>query len=74
MPLGDPRIQDLFLKAADIYLAELPTIPITQAKKLIPFDTTHWTGWPTQQNDYIHATTWWQMTPVILQNLRSTGH
>ena len=74
LPLGDPRIQDLFLKAADIYLAELPTIPITQAKKLIPFDTTHWTGWPTQANDYIHATTWWQMTPVILQNLRSTGH
>jgi peptide/nickel transport system substrate-binding protein len=74
LPLGDPRITDLFNRAADIYLSELPTIPITQAKKLIPFDTTHWTGWPTAQNDYIHATTWWQMTPVILQNLHSTGH
>jgi peptide/nickel transport system substrate-binding protein len=74
LPLGDPKIQDLFVKAADIYLSELPTIPITQAKKLIPFDTTHWTGWPTAQNNYIHATTWWQMTPVILQNLHSTGH
>ena len=74
LPLGDPQVQDLFVKAADIYLSELPTIPITQAKKLIPFDTTHWTGWPTAQNDYIHATTWWQMTPVILQNLHSTGH
>jgi peptide/nickel transport system substrate-binding protein len=74
LPLGDPQIQDLFVKAADIYLSELPTIPITQAKKLIPFDTTHWTGWPTSTNNYIHATTWWQMTPVILQNLHSTGH
>ena len=73
LPLGDPRVQDLFVKAADIYLSELPTIPITQAKKLIPFDTTHWTGWPTHDNNYIHATTWWQMTPVILQNLHSTG-
>ena len=73
LPLGDPQIKDLFVKAADIYLDELPTIPITQAKKLIPFDTTHWTGWPTHDNDYIHATTWWQMTPVILQNLHSTG-
>ena len=73
LPLGDPQIQPLFLQAADIYLSELPTIPITQAKKLIPFDTTHWTGWPTHDNNYIHATTWWQMTPVILQNLHSTG-
>ncbi len=73
MPLGDPAIKDLFVKAAEIYLSELPTIPITQAKKLIPFDNTHWTGWPTADNNYIQATTWWQMTPVILQNLHSTG-
>jgi peptide/nickel transport system substrate-binding protein len=73
LPLGDPQIQPLYLQAADIYLSELPTIPITQAKKLIPFDTTHWTGWPTHDNNYIHATTWWQMTPIILQNLHSTG-
>ncbi len=73
LPLGDPRIQDMFVKAADIYLSELPTIPITQAKKLIPFDTTHWTGWPTHDNNYVQATTWWQMTPLILQQLHSTG-
>ena len=74
LPLGDPQIQPLFVKAADIYLSELPTIPITQAKKLIPFDTTHWTGWPTHDNNYIQGTTWWQMTPIILQNIHSTGH
>ena len=73
LPLGDPQITPLYVKAAEIYLSELPTIPVTQAKKLIPFDTTHWTGWPTHDNNYIHATTWWQMTPVILQNLHSTG-
>jgi peptide/nickel transport system substrate-binding protein len=73
LPLGDPQIQPLFVKAADIYLSELPTIPIAQAKKLIPFDTTHWTGWPTHDNNYIQGTTWWQMTPIILQNIHSTG-
>ena len=54
-------------------LAGDQTIPITQAKKLIPFDTTHWTGWPTHDNNYIQGTTWWQMTPIILQNIHSTG-
>jgi peptide/nickel transport system substrate-binding protein len=73
LPLGDPQIQPLFVRAADIYLSELPTIPIAQAKKLIPFDTTHWTGWPTHDNNYIQGTTWWQMTPIILQNIHSTG-
>jgi len=74
LPLGDPQIQPLFVQAANIYLSELPTIPITQAKKLIPFDTTHWTGWPTHDNNYIQGTTWWQTTPIILQNIHSTGH
>ena len=73
LPLGDPKIDDLFLKAYEIYMAELPIIPITQAKKIIPFDTTYWTGWPTAENDYIHPPTWWQQFPVILQNLTATG-
>ncbi|TME99268.1 MAG: ABC transporter substrate-binding protein [Chloroflexi bacterium] len=73
LPLGDPKLQDLFLQATDIYLNELPDIPITQAKKLIPFDSTHWSGWPTHDKNLIQATTWWQMFPVILQNLHSTG-
>ena len=33
----------------DIYFKELPVIPVTQAKKIIPFDTTYWTGWPTNE-------------------------
>jgi peptide/nickel transport system substrate-binding protein len=70
LPLGDPKIDPLFVKAAEIYLSELPVIPITQAKKLIPFDTTHWTNWPTADNNYLHATTWWQSTHVIINSLK----
>jgi peptide/nickel transport system substrate-binding protein len=70
LPLGDPRIDPMFVKAAEIYLSELPVIPITQAKKLIPFDTTYWTNWPTAENNYLHATTWWQSTHLIINNLR----
>jgi len=73
LPLGDPKIDELFLKAYEIYMKELPVIPITQAKKIIPFDTTYWTGWPTSDDDYIHPPTWWQSFPVILQNLTASG-
>jgi peptide/nickel transport system substrate-binding protein len=73
LPLGDPKIDELFLQAWDIFMEELPYIPITQAKKIIPFDTTYWTGWPTYDNQYIHPPTWWQSFHVILQNLTATG-
>ena len=42
------------------------TIPITQAKKLIPFDQTYWTNWPTDANKYAPSWTWWQSFYDIL--------
>jgi len=73
LPLGDPQVQELFNQAMTVWAEELPVIPITQAKKIIPFDTTYWTGWPTYDNQYIHPPTWWQHFHVILQNLQATG-
>ena len=57
--LGDPRIEELFVEAMGIWFDELPVIPITQAKKIIPFNTTYWTGWPTARCLHPPAT-WWQ--------------
>jgi len=73
LPLGDPRIDPLFIKAMDIYYSELPTIPITQARKLIPFNTTYWTNWPTAKNNYASAWTWWQSTYEILIAIQPVG-
>jgi len=72
LPLGDPKIDELTKKALAIYYKELPTIPVTQAKKLIPFDTTYWTNWPTSQNNYMASWTWWQTTENIIFNIKPT--
>jgi peptide/nickel transport system substrate-binding protein len=69
LPLGDPKIDELFVKAMWIWYDELPLIPVTQARKLVPFDTTYWVGWPTAENDYDHPCTWWQSTHVIIHHL-----
>jgi peptide/nickel transport system substrate-binding protein len=69
LPLGDPKIEELFVEAAEIYMDEMPVIPVTQAKKIIPFNQTYWTNWPTAENNYIHPPTWWQSTHVIIHNL-----
>ncbi|MEZ4631366.1 MAG: ABC transporter substrate-binding protein [Deinococcales bacterium] len=73
LPLGDPAIQDMVVEAYHYLYDEMPFIPITQARKLVPFDTTYWTGWPTQENNYNHPATWWMSTHQIIHNLRPAG-
>jgi peptide/nickel transport system substrate-binding protein len=60
LPLGDPKIDQMFVDAMKIWYDELPVIPVTQAKKIIPFNNTYWTNWPSAANKYIHPPTWWQ--------------
>ena len=73
LPLNDPKLNRLFVQAAAVWMADLPAIPLTQAKKLVPFDTYYWTGWPTVHNFYAVPETWWQSTHAIIHNLRPTG-
>ena len=70
-PLGDERILPLVREAYAILYDAMPFIPITQAKKLVPFDYTYWTGWPSAENNYNHPATWWQSTHQIIHNLES---
>lgn len=73
LPLGDPKIKDLVLEAYKYIYDETPFIPLVQASKLVPFDTTYWTGWPTQENNYNHPATWWNSTHQIILNLHKAG-
>ena len=72
LPLHDPHIDDLFIEAMEIWLDALPIIPVTQAKKLLPFNPTFWSGWPDAENNYQHPCTWWQSTHIIIHELRRT--
>jgi peptide/nickel transport system substrate-binding protein len=73
LPLGDPAIDPLFIEAARIYLDELPIIPITQARKLIPHNWTYWCNWPTAENNYTSAWTWWQSTHLVIHGIEPCG-
>ena len=73
LPLGDPQIVDLVVKAYKYVYDETPVIPLVQAEKLVPFDTTYWTNWPTAENNYNHPATWWESTHQIILNLHKAG-
>jgi peptide/nickel transport system substrate-binding protein len=55
VPPGDPKIMELYLEAMEIWLRELPSIPMVQWIHRIPCNTTRWKGWPTEDNPYTSA-------------------
>ncbi|MEM7489097.1 MAG: ABC transporter substrate-binding protein [Pseudomonadota bacterium] len=69
--LGDPEVPGLVAEAYQYLDAETPFIPLVQAAKLIPFNTTYWTGWPTNDNYYNHPFFWWNHTHQIIHNLEA---
>ncbi len=69
LPLDDPSIPGLVAEAYSYIDAETPIVPLVQATKLLPFNTTYWTGWPTAENNNNHPAFWWNHTHQIIHNL-----
>lgn len=65
----DPAIPGMVAEAYQYLADEMPFIPLVQAAKILPFNTTYWTGWPTADNNYNHPAHWWNHTHQIIHNL-----
>ena len=52
---SDPKMPSLYHDAMDIWLKELPNIPLVQLYARTPFNTTYWSGWPDQNNPYVNT-------------------
>lgn len=69
LPLGDPAIPGLVAEAYAYLVEDMPFIPLVQSTKLLPFNTTYWTGWPTSENPYINPGFWSGKAGLIVHNL-----
>ena len=54
----DPKYIEAFRKAYEIWLQEMPGIPLTLSRKLLSFDNYYWVGWPTVTDPYIAPFFW----------------
>jgi peptide/nickel transport system substrate-binding protein len=70
LPLGDPRVMALYLRAVSIYADELPDIPLVQTPSLLLFNSTYWTNWPTADNNYIQPPSWWEHFLRVLVEIK----
>ena len=73
LPLGHPDVIDMVVEAYGYLYQDLPFIPLNQATKLIPFNSTFWEGWPTSDNNWNHPATWWQSTHQFFQEITKAG-
>ena len=73
MPLGDPAIPGMVADAYQYLDAEMPFVPLVQSAKLLPMNTTYWTGWPTAENYYNHPFFWWNHAHQIIHNLEKAN-
>ncbi len=68
----DPKLKDLWVKAMEIWLPELPDVQLIQTVIAVPMNTTYWTNWPSAQKPYIHEGFWHRTALHIFLNVQPT--
>src|SRR5215472_15452469 len=66
----DPKLESLFHQAMEIWVKELPDIPVVQFYHRNPVNTTYWTNWPDENNPYINSANWHRTFELVLMNLK----
>jgi peptide/nickel transport system substrate-binding protein len=65
-PDDNAKMIPLFKQAMEIWLPDLPVIPVVQAPALVPFNNTYWTGWPTASNAWNMPVSWWATFNTVI--------
>ncbi len=67
--MDDPKLLDLTKQALAILYDELPAFPAAQSRKIVPFNNTYWTNWPTSDNYYIWPCNWCSVFAVAMTKI-----
>lgn len=73
LPPGDPTVAPLAAQALEIWLRELPVIPMAQRPEPLLSNTTYWTGWPTNDDLYEIPAAWVMSFHNIVLRLQPAG-
>lgn len=66
----DPANKPSFDRALELYYQGLPVIPTAQTAFSFIFNTSVWTGWPTDDNRYGIAASWWSQFRFVIGALQ----
>lgn len=69
----DPKLEQLFHQAMEIWVPQLPDIPLVQFYHRNPVNTTYWTNWPDANNPYINSANWHRTCELMILGLKPAG-
>jgi peptide/nickel transport system substrate-binding protein len=67
---ADEANRPTFDEALQLYMTELPAVPLIQTIYPLLFNTTYWTNWPTPENPYTVPATWWSHFLFSIGNIQ----
>ncbi len=73
LPVADPKIDDLFVEAMELWLEDLPEIPLAQHPIIHPYSSRYWTGFPNENDPYIQAIVAAPTFAEVLMTIRPAG-
>lgn len=62
----DPKYREAYRKAMEIWLDQLPEIPIALSRKITTFNTYYWLNWPTSENPWWSPQMWHAYIPLYI--------
>lgn len=69
-PEDKEKLTEIWRRAMEIWLPELPDIQLVQNYQRIPWNTNYWKNWPTKQNPYTGGAHFQLTFAMVLWNLR----
>lgn len=70
-PNDSSTLSNLFKKAMQIWVPELPDIGLVQWFHRIPTNTTYWTNWPSATKPYINTCYWHRTSPLWIYSIKA---
>jgi peptide/nickel transport system substrate-binding protein len=69
-PADTEKLVDIWTRAIEIWLPELPDIQLTHGFHRLPWTTEYWTNMPDQNNPYTNSAQWHLTFPLVLHNVK----
>jgi peptide/nickel transport system substrate-binding protein len=71
-PTDTEKLIDIWVRAMEIWLPELPDIQLTHGFHRLPWTTRYWTNMPDANNPYTNSAQWHLTFPLVLHNVTPT--
>jgi peptide/nickel transport system substrate-binding protein len=69
-PDDTKRLSDIWRRAMEIWLPDLPDIQLVQNYHRIPWNTNYWKHWPIEEDSYVNGAHWHLTFAMVLWNLQ----